>query len=219
MFWLFGKKTPTKEELLQRAALSPLYEGDRGLHNLTEHDAVLRVWMPTTADIALNDMAVVSDMTASDYLRQCFASYLYGVYELERMRKHHTGVFYDVKKHPDDLAAIEAELERELAKIDAQAQSKSPIQRTDNPPMFSRARREETIPDLGKNIVPLKLRLATKLKDDLQSLADRAGMPLSRFVREILVSHLLGHTVWPQRFPMIEKAEEQLATDWESNED
>ncbi len=50
------------------------------------------------------------------------------------------------------------------------------------------------------------------MKIDLQFLAERRGIPLGRFVREILVQHFLGHTVWPDRFQ--EHPEQQIADNW-----
>ena len=82
--------------------------------------------------------------------------------------------------------------------------------------MFSRARVVDFIPGLGKNIVPLKLFLHEKMKADLQVLADKAGLPLSQFVREILVSHFLGHTVWPERNTLWMSEQEEVADGWEN---
>jgi hypothetical protein len=72
------------------------------------------------------------------------------------------------------------------------------------------------IPGLGKNIVPLKLFLHEKMKADLQALADKAGIPLSQFVREILVSHFLGHAVWPERNALWTQEQQEIAEGWVS---
>lgn len=81
--------------------------------------------------------------------------------------------------------------------------------------LYSRGREEETSPGLGKNIVPLKLHLPQRLKVDLQTLAVREGIPLSRFVREILVSHFFGRTVWPDHLRKWSEEQERLAFEWE----
>ena len=54
------------------------------------------------------------------------------------------------------------------------------------------------------------------MKADLQVLADKAEMPLSQFVREILVSYFLGHMVWPERKQSLTAHQEALASGWES---
>lgn len=172
MFWIFGRKNITKRELDDREPLTQLHEGDRGIGDLTENKAELRVWLPTTVDIALSDMAEVADLTVSQYLRQFFTVYLYGAHEFERMRINQTGIFY-------------------IPLSDDSADSLGMV-------VFSRSSTYASLPELGKNIAPLKVFIAQKLKDDLQAVADKAEVPLSQFVRQILISHLLGHTVWPE---------------------
>lgn len=92
-----------------------------------------------------------------------------------------------------------------------------PVVTADEPAriMYSRAPTVECIPGLGKNIVPLKIRLHQRIKDDLQLLADRAGIPLSQFVREILISHFFGQTFWSDRLQKWTKEQEHIATEWE----
>ena len=82
--------------------------------------------------------------------------------------------------------------------------------------VFSRAAPYDCIPRLGKNIVAMKIQIPRKIKDDLVLLANRAGVPLSRYTRELLVSHFLGHTVWPERIAVWAHDEEKIATDWEN---
>lgn len=49
------------------------------------------------------------------------------------------------------------------------------------------------LPGLGKNIVEAKLSLPRRWRDDLAALAAEAGITLSHFAREVVVSQLLGH--------------------------
>ncbi|MFZ2538221.1 MAG: hypothetical protein WAX04_04900 [Oscillospiraceae bacterium] len=173
MFWIFGRKNITKKEAKERAPLSPLYEGDRGLLDLSKDDATLRVYVPTTIDLALKDMMQISDMFANEYLKHFFVTYLYGAHELERMRVNKTGIFYE----PPKVKASEV--------LDFSSDIR-----------FSRSTRNESIEELGKNITQLKIFLPSKMKVDLQALADQANIKLSRFVREILIAHFLGHQVF-----------------------
>jgi len=84
------------------------------------------------------------------------------------------------------------------------------LEGADNPDeeflLYSRGHRSgpNTTPELGKNGQDIKLWLPLKLRDDLQSLADRVNVPLSQFIREILVSELLGHAYLPERKALIE---------------
>jgi len=66
--------------------------------------------------------------------------------------------------------------------------------------LFSRApSTENRTPELGKNTEDVKVWIAKQMRDDLQSLADKAGINLSHFIREILISNLFGHTYLPDR--------------------
>lgn len=56
---------------------------------------------------------------------------------------------------------------------------------------------------LGKSRNNLKLHLPARLRADLQTLAGQAGVPLSQYVREVLVSRILGHMQFPGRQEML----------------
>lgn len=55
------------------------------------------------------------------------------------------------------------------------------------------------MPELGKNIAPIKVWIAERLKRDLTILADHADILLSRFVREVVVGAVLGRGTLPER--------------------
>lgn len=189
MSWLWFRRIILgQHDYLPGNKLKPLYEGDRGLKDLHANDAELRVWVPEPVKVAMQEVAEKLDIALSKYLRELFVVYLYGVHELLCMQDNQTGIY-----HPEPPPAPR--------KLDA--------------PMFSRARKVDYIPGLGKNIVPLKLFLHGKMKADLQELASKAGIPLSQFVREILVSHFLGHSVWPERKILWTSAQQSIAEGWE----
>jgi hypothetical protein len=79
---------------------------------------------------------------------------------------------------------------------------------------LSRNEAVESIPGLGKNIVHIKILINAKIKADLEALAVKAKFPLGSFVRELLVSHFLGHTVWAERNPAWTAAQQKDADDW-----
>jgi len=146
--------------------------------------------LPESLRGAMDQVAQHLDTTLSKYLREYFVVYLYGNHALIDMYKNKTGIFYEPPK--------ENILEDDF-----------------NTPMFSRVRSVEFIPGLGKNIVPFKVFLHAQIKADLQLLADKSEMALSQFVREILVSHVLGHTVWPERQQMLNTEHIAIANEWE----
>lgn len=184
--WLFYRKK--RNDLIENgSALTMLYEGDRGLSELHHNDAELRLWLPEPLRIALHQTAQETDCRESQYLREFLVVYLYGVHELLQMQTHKTGLYFVPPP-------------------------KQPEPHYDTKIQFSRTSISEVIPGLGKNIIPCKLRLPSKLKEDLQHLADKNGMPLGRYAREILVQHFLGHTVWPGK--MNDQIEQNIADDW-----
>lgn len=166
--------------------LNKLYEGDRGIDDLADNDAVLRLWLPVPLKSAMDEAIAAMDVTGAKYLREFFVVYLYGAHELLRMKADKTGLYYVPPPEPHSGV------------------------------MYSRTATVECIPGLGKNIVAAKIKIPQKIKDDLELLANRVSVPLSRYTRELLVSHFLGHTVWPERIVLWEQAEEEVATDWEN---
>jgi hypothetical protein len=122
----------------------------------------------------------------SKYLRELLVVYLYGIHELLKMNAFKTGLYY---KPPPSKAEADSGIR------------------------FSRVSMDEVIPGLGKNIVACKLLLPSKIKDDLQQMAEQRGLPLGSFVREILVQHFLGHTIWPNRFVHIQE-QQRIADEW-----
>lgn len=169
------------------ARLNKLYEGDRGIYDLADNEAVLRLWLPVPLKTAMDEAIAEMGVTAAKYLREFFVVYLYGAHELLRMKAERTGLYY----------------------------VPPPVPRSEQI-MFSRAATVDCIPGLGKSIVAAKIKIPQKIKDDLDLLANRAGVPLSRYTRELLVSHFLGHMVWPERIAVWARDEEKIATDWEN---
>ena len=160
--------------------------------DLLANDAQLRIWLPEPLRHSMDLVSRYLDTTISKYLREYFVVYLYGNHALIDMYNHQTGIFY--KPPPID----------------------STEDKSHDTALFSRVRSVEFIPGLGKNIVPLKIFLNVQIKADLQTLADNSGVALSQFVREILVSHFMGHTAWPERQKILINIQNSIAVDWES---
>ena len=78
-------------------------------------------------------------------------------------------------------------------------------------PLYSRT--GNRAPVLGKNSINYKVWLPVKLRDDLQALAAGAGITLSHFVREVLISAVLGHLTLPVRASVLHQARE-TPDDW-----
>ena len=52
------------------------------------------------------------------------------------------------------------------------------------------------------------------MRSDLQALADHVGIKLSQYVREIVISRLLGHGTLPKRPEMIDAVPCPSAEEW-----
>jgi len=188
-FW-FGRNV-SGERKTADTKFDRIYDGDRGLGDLHANGAELRVWVSEPLMRAMKQVAERLQEPLSKHLRNFLVVYLYGEHELLYMQDHRVGIFHQ----PPALAYDEGDA-----------------------PRFSRAKAVECIPGLGKNIVPLKLFLHEKLKLDLQALADNRGIPLSQFTREIMVSHFLGHTLWPERKQLWTPEQSGVADRWAAGE-
>ncbi len=113
--------------------LNKLYEGDRGIYDLADNEAVLRLWLPVPLKTAMDEAIVEMGVTGAKYLREFFVVYLYGAHELLRMKAEKTGLYYEPPPAP--YSGVR----------------------------YSRAATVDCIPGLGKNIVAAKIRFVSKM--------------------------------------------------------
>jgi hypothetical protein len=166
--------------------------GDFG--DLSVEDVALKFWLPEPVEHALEELAGYYEVSVSLLVRMLLADYLYGRIALAYMRENQVGIH---RRDPD-------------------------------PPMFSRKVAEPDgpevryvykVPELGKNIAPVKVWIAQRMKDDLQKLADHGGVLLSKFVREIVVGAVFGRGTLPER-PELRSIKPIPAADaWEQGKD
>lgn len=200
--WFFLKRA-TKQEDSQSAtptlSPSPLQKavsyadliadmGDFG--DLAIENAPLKFWLPDAVEHALEDLAKYYEVSISLMVRILLADYVYGRYALAYMRENQVGI------HRRDA----------------------------DPPMFSRRSSAQAVkhiykvPELGKSIAPIKVWIAQRMKDDLQTLANHAGVLLSKFVRELIVGSVLGRGTLPER-PELDTAQPLPAAEaWEQEQ-
>lgn len=192
VFW-FNTKNLLQNDTL-KDDIEPFHIARPDLLDLRANDAQLRVWLPEHTRLVMNRVVHAVDATLSEYLREFFVVYLYGSDALIQMKQTKTGVFYEPPLAPE-------------SSIDG-----------DSGIRFSRRRSVEYIPELGKNIKAIKILLNAQIKADLQRLAGKAGFALSHFVREILISHFSGHTVWPEHQIVLSAEHIAIATQWENEQ-
>jgi hypothetical protein len=147
----------------------------RNYAGLNIQDEQLRLWLPDPAKIALIEICNRLGMSITAYLTELFATYLYGVHEVMRMRDHQTGLYAT-----DDLQFLDVD-------------HYNGEQTEDDSPAF-----DEPVPEMGKNIFALKIFLPAQMKFGLQQRADKAKAPLGRFARAMICAHLFGRDVGPR---------------------
>lgn len=166
-----------------------LVNGMGGFSDFAQHDSALKFWLPEAANEALEEMSQRTRMSMSELLRQLFATHCYGIYAYQVMNETNPGIFRD-----------------------------------DEPPLFSRRasepppgkKRVDTywVPELGKNVMPVKVWIPKRMRHDLQLLANHVGIKLSQYVREIVIARLLGHGTLPMRPEMLAAEPLPAADDW-----
>lgn len=158
--------------------------------DLRRHDKALKFWLPEPAYEALKELCDRNGDSVSEALRQFFAAHCYGIYAYQLM----------VDAIPD-------------------------LFRESSQPMFSRAfqpqatyriKRDPTywVPELGKNVAPVKVWVPRRMTDELKALADHVGLKLSQYVREIVISRLLGHGTLPMRPEMLKAEPLPAVEEW-----
>jgi hypothetical protein len=66
---------------------------ERNYQGLNTQSDQLRVWLPDPAKTALEELAERAETSMTVYLIEYFVSYLYGQYELQRMREARMGLY------------------------------------------------------------------------------------------------------------------------------
>lgn len=175
-----------------------LLDGMGDFRDLGNHDTALKFWLPEPAREALEDLADRQGESMSELLRQFLAQHTYGVYAFQLMNERYPGLFKVGLPQPNDGIRFSRMRVKEEGK-----------------------KRIDTywVPELGKNVMSIKLWLPKRLRDDLQLLADHTGIKLSQYIREIVISRLLGHGTLPKRLEMLDAHPLASAEAWEAGHD
>ena len=154
------------------------------------HDVALKFWLPEPAEKAIQELSKINGESMSESLRQFFVIHCYGLYMFSVMSQKMPKLFKD----PEHFLF-----------------SRTP-QEADPPGK----RRETTywVQELGKNVAPIKIWVPQRVKADLQLLADHVDITLSQYLREVVISRLLGHGTLPKRPEMLLATPLKAANDW-----
>ena len=159
------------------------------LSELKRNNAPLKFWIPEPVENALNEICKRNEVSLSKMLREFLLVHCYGLYA------------YHVMKD------IMPEIGEEDSRV-----------------MFSKKYDPKRTPtywvtELGKNIAPIKVWIPQRLKNDLSILATHVDLTLSNYVREIVISRLLGHGMLPKRPGMMDVEPLPDAENWAEDRD
>lgn len=155
----------------------------------TGNDVAVKFWLPEAVAEALEELRERDGVSMSQLLRQYLIVHCYGLYAIRLMLEANPRLFKD----------------REVDSEIRFSRAPAPVGKKRVDTYF--------VPELGKNVAPFKLWIPKRLRDDLQILADHVDLKLSQYLREIVISRLLGHGTLPMRPEML-KASPTAADDW-----
>ncbi len=183
--------TTNKPPALSRSPMrfADLVDGIEGFNDFRNHDSALKFWLPEAAKEALEESSSINGNSMSEALRQLFATHCYGIYAFQVMTRSNPGLFKD----PDHVLFSRGVSE---------------------PPANKKRIDTYWVPELGKNVMPIKVWIPKRMQHDLQLLADHVGIKLSQYVREIVIARLLGHGTLPMRPEMLAAAPLPAIEDW-----
>jgi hypothetical protein len=172
MWFFLGRKKKQPQEPGNRHSLTrqDLIAGLGDFSDLETEGVALKFWLPEAMEDVLEELAIYYHVSVSLMVRILLAEYVYGRYAIVFMQEKALGIFH---REPDV---------RFSRSWDA-----------------SQAPDVYKVPELGKNIAPIKVWIPVRLKDDLGVLASHADVLLSRFVREIIIGSVLGRGTLPER--------------------
>ncbi len=178
MWPIFSKnKTPESAQPAPPARramkLQQLVEKMGDMSDFQHNDTAFKCWLPAPVFEALQEICDIDSVSQSEFFRNYLYNHCYGLYAVQQLLADFPSLFKD------------------------------------NHIMFSMSEPETPpgkkkswtywVPELGKNIVPVKIWLPKRLRDDVQILADHAGVKASQYVRETVISRLLGYGMVPLR--------------------
>ena len=157
------------------------------------HDTPIKFWVSTPVYDALEHMAKCQGDTISAWLRGFFAMHCYGTYVVSGLLKQQSDLFKDA-----DTSGIRYSVA-------------APPQGHVSQPVYF-------VPELGKNVAPVKVWISKSIREDIALLSTHAKISLSQYCRETITARLLGHGTLPMRPEMLKAEPDSSLADWEAEE-
>ena len=172
--------------------LQQLIEKMGDVTDLHNNDIAFKFWLPMPVFEALQEICDIDDVSQSVFFRNYLYNHCYGLYVIKQLLEDYPSLFKD---------------DQVFYSI---AQEPTPPGKKKSWTYW--------VPELGKNIVPIKIWIPKRLRDDLQTLANHAEVKVSQYVREIIISRLLGHGMVPLRPEMFKAIATPEADKWTDTE-
>lgn len=201
-----GNDSPPAKEQSQRKPLQldamVAQMGD--ISDLADNDAALKFWLPEPAEQAIKEICDRNGDNLSSAIRQLLIIHCYGLYAYfvmldtmeERYQKSLVGRQYGRLEPP--------KFSRRPRDTDP-TPNPSPSGPGSSTSELACKKRSTTywVVELGKNVAPIKLWVPKRVKHDLGLLAVHTKLTTSNYVREIVISRILGHGMLPKRPEMV----------------
>lgn len=166
--------------------------------DLAVHDASVKFWVPQPTAEALKEIKRLRAESMNETLLIFLIGHCYGFYFQQVMLTKHPEIYKD----PDPSAGIR------FSRRNREAEEGIPKRKT-----------VYYVPELGKNIFPIKLWIPQRLKNDLALLAENTGLTLSEYLREIVIARVFGYGMLPMRPEMLTVEESRVADAWSEGGD
>ncbi len=187
-------------------SLKQLLESMGDISDLAKHDVSVKFWLPQPVADALEELRALQGHGTSEMLRQFLLSHCYGYYVVHLLAEQKSAVL----KRDESIEVLFSNRRDTVQGGSAKATVTSPQ-------IEGRRKVRVTtyyVPELGKNVAPFKLWLPCRLRDDLLKLATHVDLKLSQYLREIVISRLLGYGTLPMRPSMLTALPTAAADDW-----
>lgn len=190
-------KTQSEDERRRPVEFGQISGGMGDFSDLKLHDVSVKFWLAQPVADALKEIKKMRGESLNETLLIFLLGHCYGFYFQQLMLSKHPEIYRDADPQLD-IAFSNRKGEEKDRKV-----------------------REVFyfVPELGKNIFPVKLWMPRRLKDDVALLAEHAGLSLSAYLREIVIARVFGHGMLPMRPEMLAVQETEAAMQWVEGRD
>lgn len=161
-----NKQPPFQEKQLDERQYNISMSG-RDFGDLFTCSAALKVWLPDSIELQLQEMSFFLNISVSDLIRQILFIHLYGRYDflgyVERSLHH----FKDPASVVDDVM---------FSLTDDDEPPPTPVPE----------------PPKEKQVAATKIFLPERMKQDLLAISEKRLVPVSEYCRSVIKSHLMG---------------------------